>query len=158
MLLLLLAGIASLLIAAVVLYPTLLNVFQGKLSSKTSSAQRELWNEGIFNIPRRLFIGQYDSITNSGTPNIFCGMVSGIFASVYLLGLGAGGGYQTTPKACCTRRICSAYSFVFYRRNRYWLAYFSASQLVSVQIRISVLLLLGHDWAQRLCGFKAQRF
>ena len=77
-----LGGVLGILISIAILYPTFLDIFNGKLSSGSYVADG-FWNIDIFNIPRRLFIGQYDSITNSGNPNIFCGMLCGIMVSVF---------------------------------------------------------------------------
>ena len=76
-------GAVCVLLAVVILYPTLLNIFDGKLSSSSGTIVSEFWNQDIFKIPRRLFGGQYDSITNSGMPNIFCGMLCGMMTGVF---------------------------------------------------------------------------
>ena len=78
------SGMVCLLLSCVILLPTFLNMLGGKLSSSSYVAPG-FWNKNIFEIPRRLFMGQYDSITNSGSPAIFCGMLCGIMAGVYFL-------------------------------------------------------------------------
>ncbi len=76
------SGAVCLLLACVILLPTFLNMLGGKLASNTYTADG-FWNIGIFEIPRRLFIGQYDSITNKGAPGIFCGTLCGAAAVIY---------------------------------------------------------------------------
>ncbi len=76
------SGIVCLLLSCVVLLPTFLDMLSGKLASNNFTAEG-FWNRNIFEIPRRLFMGQYDSITNKGTPSIFCGMLSGAMVVIY---------------------------------------------------------------------------
>ncbi len=75
-------GAVAAMLAAVVLLPSFLNIFEGKMSSAAYVADG-FWNIDIFKIFRRLFIGQYDSITNRGNPNIFCGMLCGLMTGVF---------------------------------------------------------------------------
>lgn len=77
-------GIVGVLLCAVVLYPTFLDIFNGKMASGSYVAPG-FWNIDITKIPRRLFPAQYDSITNSGNPNIFCGMLCGAAIGVFFL-------------------------------------------------------------------------
>lgn len=79
-------GAMGILLSGFILLPAFLDMFGGKLSGKTSLWMAEgFWSMNIFEIPRRLFIGQYDSITNTGSPSIFCGMLCGIMTGVYFL-------------------------------------------------------------------------
>ena len=75
-------GIVGVLLCAVVLYPTFLDIFNGKMASGWYMPSG-LLNIDITKIPRRLFPAQYDSITNSGNPNIFCGMLCGAAIGVF---------------------------------------------------------------------------
>lgn len=77
------AGALGVLLSVVLLFPTFMDILQGKLAGGGGYSPNEFLNGGITNIWRRLFIGQYDSITNSGTPNIFCGVLCGLMTGVY---------------------------------------------------------------------------
>lgn len=77
-------GITGVLLCTVVLYPTFLDIFNGKMASG-SYVPDGFWNAEITNIARRLFPAQYDSITNNGNPNIFCGMLCGAAIGVFFL-------------------------------------------------------------------------
>lgn len=76
------AAAAGVLLSSFILIPSFMDILTGKLSS-ASYMPEGFWNTGIFNLPRRLFMGQYDSITNSGNPLIFCGMLCGLLCFVY---------------------------------------------------------------------------
>ncbi len=76
------AGAVGALIGAVILLPTFINMIGGKLSASVYVASG-FWNQKIFEIPRRVFLGQYDSITNAGSPGIFCGVICGLMIPVY---------------------------------------------------------------------------
>ncbi|MBQ4515557.1 MAG: YfhO family protein [Clostridia bacterium] len=78
----LILGLLSVLMGAVILIPSYLEMFNGKLNYEPFNPDIFI-SSGITSIARRLFIGQYDKITNIGTPNIFCGMLCGILTSVY---------------------------------------------------------------------------
>lgn len=75
-------GVVAAMLSSWILIPSLINATQGKLASGTYVAEGFL-NIDIEKIPRRLFIGQYDSITNNGNPNIFCGVLCMAMACVY---------------------------------------------------------------------------
>ncbi len=77
-------GALGILLSAWVLFPTLMDIMQGKLATSAYVADGFL-NKGIESIWRRLFIGQYDSITNSGTPNIFCGVLCALMIALFFL-------------------------------------------------------------------------
>lgn len=77
------AGALGVLLSVVLLFPTFMDILQGKLAGGGGYSPNEFLNGGITNIWRRLFIGQYDSITNSGTPNIFCGVLCGLMTGAY---------------------------------------------------------------------------
>ncbi len=70
------------LLSAIVLLPSFLDISLGKLAGGSYEAPGFL-NVGITTILRRLFIGQYDTITNSGNPNIFCGALCGLTTALY---------------------------------------------------------------------------
>ena len=78
------AGLCCVLMAGVILIPSLMDMLSGKLSSASYVADG-FWNIDIFDIPKRLFIGQYDSITNRGNPNIFCGVICGVMTGVFFV-------------------------------------------------------------------------
>jgi len=75
-------GLCGILLSMVVIFPSFLDIFNGKMSS-SSHVPEGFFNVGITNILRRLFIGQYDTITNSGVPNIFCGMLCGLMTVTF---------------------------------------------------------------------------
>lgn len=75
-------GLCGVLLSMVVLFPTFLDILNGKMAAGSYVPEGFL-NVGITGIARRLFIGQYDTITNSGVPNIFCGMIVGIMTVVF---------------------------------------------------------------------------
>lgn len=77
------SGAVSLLLACFILVPAYINILSGKLSGGAVYVPDGFFNRDIFEIPRRLFIGQYDSITNIGSPGIFCGMLCGAAAVLY---------------------------------------------------------------------------
>lgn len=83
----LILGLLGVLMGAVILIPSYVEMFNGKIGYNPVVPDRFI-NSGITSIARRLFIGQYDKITNSGTPNIFCGMLCGILTSVYFFNSG----------------------------------------------------------------------
>lgn len=76
-------GAVGLLLSVGVLFPTFMDILQGKLSGSSAYVPEGFWNSGIFNIGRRLFIGQYDTITNDGNPNIFCGVLCAMMSLLY---------------------------------------------------------------------------
>ncbi len=78
----LILGLLGVLMGAVILIPSFVEMFNGKLNYEPFNPDIFI-SSGITSIARRLFIGQYDKITNIGTPNIFCGMLCGILTSVY---------------------------------------------------------------------------
>ena len=78
------AAIVCTLLAAVILVPTFMSMIDGKLTYEFN-IPKGFWNQKIFEIPRRLFIGQYDSIHNDGSPGIFCGVICGILTGMYFL-------------------------------------------------------------------------
>lgn len=78
------AGVVCVLLCSVVLLPTLLNMLNGKLAGNGYVADG-FWNQEVFKIPKRLFMGQYDSMLNNGAPSIFCGMLCGVLIGVYFL-------------------------------------------------------------------------
>ena len=84
------------LLSSFILIPSFMDILTGKLSSASYTAEG-FWNTGIFNILRRLFMGQYDSITNSGNPLIFCGMLCGLMNCVYFF----------NPKVKVRDKICA---------------------------------------------------
>lgn len=77
-----LSGLTGVLLMAWLLWPSFVDILRGKLSGAGYVAEG-FWNIDIFQIPRRMFIGQYDSITNNGNPNIFCGVLIGLLVFVY---------------------------------------------------------------------------
>lgn len=76
------SGILGVLLSMFILLPSMYDIVGGKLAYN-SYKDSGLLTRGISGILRRLFIGQYDSITNSGSPNIFCGILCGIMTVVY---------------------------------------------------------------------------
>ncbi len=75
-------GFIGVLLSMVVLFPTFLDILNGKMAAGAYVPEGFL-NIGITGILRRLFIGQYDTITNSGVPNIFCGMIVGLMSVAF---------------------------------------------------------------------------
>lgn len=74
------AGIVGAMLSACVLLPTAADILSGKMSVKLAN-YTELFTENIVAFPIKIFIGQYDSLTNfyaekSGTPSIFIGVIS----------------------------------------------------------------------------------
>ena len=78
----LILGLSGVLMGAVILIPSYMEMFNGKLDYVPFNPDIFI-SSGITSIARRLFIGQYDKITNIGTPNIFCGILCGILISAY---------------------------------------------------------------------------
>ncbi|MBP3337319.1 MAG: YfhO family protein [Clostridia bacterium] len=78
-------GVVTLLISAVIIIPGFLDILSGKLSCEKliSIAPKKILTNNITMLPKHLFIGQYDSLYNSGNPAIFCGMMCGILVSVF---------------------------------------------------------------------------
>lgn len=69
------AGILAAGLAAVFLVPTFLSHFEGKLVS----AQQDYASSTNFSFPAladKLLFGGYDSITNKGTPSVYCGILT----------------------------------------------------------------------------------
>lgn len=70
--------ISSALIAALLgawfLIPTLVSLFDGKIGGANYTPQGNI-NFELKNLVSKLFLGSYDSITNSGMPFIYCGIV-----------------------------------------------------------------------------------
>ncbi len=78
------AALICTLLAAPILVPTLISMLDGKFAVDLNEPSN-FWNENIFEIPRRLFVGQYDSIFNNGAPSIFCGTLCGTLVLIWFL-------------------------------------------------------------------------
>lgn len=76
------SGVLGVLLSMFILLPSFMDMLSGKLQYEGYS-ENGFWSLGIFDIPRRLFIGQYDTITNPGSPNIFCGIICGMMTGVF---------------------------------------------------------------------------
>ncbi len=76
------SGVLGVLLSMFILLPSFFDIVSGKLQY-VGYSWKGFWSEEVFNIPRRLFIGQYDTITNPGSPSIFCGMICGLMAGVF---------------------------------------------------------------------------
>ena len=59
-------------LSAWLLLPAYFSLTEGKIGSGNSSYPSD-WNYGFSAFIRKLFVGEYDSITNSGAPFFFCG-------------------------------------------------------------------------------------
>lgn len=76
------SGLISAGIGAFFLLPTFLSHFDGKLASAQVDYSSNL-NFEISGFISKLFMGGYDSLTNSGTPYIYCGIITLIFACIF---------------------------------------------------------------------------
>ncbi len=76
------AAVLSVALCAFILLPSFLDMQSGKFVTKSYVANG-FWNLEISNLPRRLFIGQTDKLTNVGNPPIFCGALCGLCTAVY---------------------------------------------------------------------------
>lgn len=76
------SAMLGVMLGAFILIPSFLDLSAGKLNA-ASYVAKGFWNIDIFKIPRRLFPGQVDSMTNSGNPLIFCGMLCGLLTGAY---------------------------------------------------------------------------
>lgn len=76
------SGAVCALLATFIIVPTYFDMIDGKFAASIYEAPG-FFNQKIFEIPRRMFIGQYDTILNAGSPPIFCGTLCGIMALVY---------------------------------------------------------------------------
>lgn len=81
------SGILGVLLSMFILLPSMYDIVGGKLAYNSYQGSG-LLTQGIPGILRRLFIGQYDSITNAGSPNIFCGIFCGLMTVVYFFNSG----------------------------------------------------------------------
>lgn len=68
-------------VGAWLLLPTLYSLFEGKINGALSVSSG--YNYEPANVLKKLFIGVYDSITNSGTPFFYCGMIVLVFYFAY---------------------------------------------------------------------------
>lgn len=66
-----------------ILLPALYSLFQGKIADESGFSLTGL-NYSIFDLPSK-FIGKYDSIKYSGSPNIYCGIIIVILMLLYFL-------------------------------------------------------------------------
>lgn len=80
-------GCLALCLGTFLILPTICDLLAGKGSTATYVAPG-FFSPGISGLPRRLFMGQYDSLTNNtwedaGVPNIFCGAVTLVLLLCY---------------------------------------------------------------------------
>lgn len=91
------AGVLSAGLGAFFLLPTFLSHFDGKLSSSLADYGSYL-NFTAPQILRKMLLGGYDSITSSGTPNIYCGILVILFAILFFV----------SKKAALRNKLCNA--------------------------------------------------
>ena len=79
------SGILAAGLAAFFLVPVFLSVFEGRISN-TLLGYSGTFNFSFRDLIEKLLFGGYDSITNTGTPNVYCGLAVLWFAVVFFAG------------------------------------------------------------------------
>lgn len=96
-------GLFCVCLCGVLILPTFDALFLGKVGNANYVAPG-FFNTNIAQLPKRLFIGQYDSLTNSGVPSIFCGTLVTILCVYYFFN-------RSIPKR---ERIASGWMLAFF--------------------------------------------